>query len=181
MQDSTDRDLPGSTSDRLQSVTNSFGTEEGVYGVILVAGMIVVTGADNATAWSVFLAVVGTVVVFWMAHVYAGTVSRHGFGNGFGDGTTPLRNSFGGALHHSWGLLVSALIPACILLLGVLNAVPDPVAIWSALWTCVAVLAVLGYVAFTRRSSPLWVRLLGALVTAGFGILMILLKAALHH
>jgi len=177
MQDSTDRDLPGTKSDRLQSVTNSFGTEEGVYGVILVAGMIVVTGADNATAWSVFLAVVGTVLVFWAAHVYAGTVARHGFG----DGTTSLRKSFGAALHHSWGLLVSALIPASILLLGVLDAVPDPIAIWSALWTCVAVLAVLGYVAFTRRSSPLWVRLLGALVTAGFGILMILLKAALHH
>lgn len=149
-----------------------------MYGVILVAGMIVVTGADNATAWSVFLAVVGTVLVFWAAHVYAGTVARHGFGD---DDVMGLRKSFGGALHHSWGLLVSALIPACILLLGATHAVSDPVAIWLALWTCVAVLAVLGYVAFTRRSSPWWVRVLGALVTAGFGVLMILLKAALHH
>ncbi|WP_404429794.1 hypothetical protein LG299_10050 [Microbacterium lacus] len=176
MQDSFDQDRPDSPSDRLQSVTNSFGSEEGVYGVILVAGLIVVTGAENATAWSVFLAVVGTVLVFWAAHVYAGTVSRHGFG----DGTTGLRKAFRDALHHSWGLLVSALIPACILLLGTSHIVSDPVAIWLALWTCVAVLAVLGFVAFTRRSSPWWVRLLGSLATAGFGMLMILLKAALH-
>ena len=42
-------------------------------------------------------------------------------------------------------------------------------------------LAVLGYIAFARRRARWHIRVLGALATAGFGILMILLKAGIHH
>jgi ABC-type multidrug transport system permease subunit len=150
---------------RLHMVRSHFATDEGVYGVILVAGMV-------------FLSVVGTVIVFWAAHVYAGTVAHHGFEDGRIIG---IRDSLGAALRRSWGLLVSALIPCSILLLGVIKAVPDAVAVWTALWGCVAVLAVLGYIAFARRGARWHIRLLGALATAGFGILMILLKAGIHH
>ena len=162
---------------RLHIVRRHFATDEGVYGVILVAGMIVASGGAAATAWTVFLSVVGTVIIFWAAHVYAGTVAHHGFENGRVIG---IRESLQGALRRSWGLLVSALIPASILLLGVAKIVPDDAAIWIALWMCVAVLAVLGYIAFARRRSPWHIRLLGAMATAGFGILMILLKSGIH-
>ena len=121
-----------------------------------------------------FLAVVGTVLIFWAAHVYAGTVAHHGFEDGRIIG---IRESLRGALRRSWGLLVSALIPSSILLLGVTQVVPDSTAIWIALWVCVAVLAVLGYIAFARRGARWHIRLLGAMATAGFGILMILLKS----
>lgn len=163
--------------DPLGTATNSFATEEGVYGVILVAGLIVVTGSDRVPAWNVFIAVVITVLVFWAAHVYAGTVAHHGVAGGRVVG---LRESFRGAVHRSWGLLVSALIPALILLLGTTEAVSDPAAIWASLWVCVAVLAILGFIAFTRRGAHWWVRILGALATAGFGVIMIALKVALH-
>ena len=162
---------------RLHFVRRHFATDEGVYGVILVAGMILAAGSGIKTAWEVFLAVVGTVVVFWAAHVYAGTVAHHGFEDGRIIG---IRESLGGALRRSWGLLVSALIPSSILLLGVTEAVPDATAVWIALWGCVAVLAVLGYIAFARRRAAWHIRILGAMATAGFGILMILLKAGLH-
>ena len=36
-------------------------------------------------------------------------------------------------------MLVAALIPSFILLLGATRAVPDAAALWSALWVCVAV------------------------------------------
>lgn len=156
---------------------SAFATEEGVYGVILVAGMIVVTGSEQTPAWNIFVAVAGTVLVFWAAHVYAGTVARHGVENGRVVG---VRESFGRALRRSWGMLVASFIPAALLLLGATRVVPDPVAIWAALWTCVAVLAILGFIAFTRRGAPWWVRIAGAAATAGFGMLMIALKAALH-
>ena len=98
-------------------------------------------------------------IVFWAAHVYAGTVAHHGFEDGRIVG---IRESLRLALRRSWGLLISALIPSSILLLGVTHAVPDDsAAIWIALWTCVAVLAVLGYVAFARRRAVWYVRLLG--------------------
>ena len=162
---------------RLHLVRRHFATDEGVYGVILVAGMIVAAGSGTKTAWEVFLSVVGTVIVFWAAHVYAGTVAHHGFEGGRIIG---IRESLGGALRRSWGLLVSALIPSSILLLGVTEAVPDTTAVWIALWTCVAVLAVLGYIAFARRGSSWPIRLAGAVGTAAFGLVMILMKALIH-
>lgn len=60
-----------------EPVGAQLATEEGVYGVILVAGMIVVSGSHELDAWSVFITVVSTVLVFWAAHVYAGTVAHH--------------------------------------------------------------------------------------------------------
>ncbi|GAA1956089.1 hypothetical protein [Microbacterium deminutum] len=161
----------------LHLVRRHFATDEGVYGVILVAGMIVAAGSHEATAWQVFLQVVGTVIVFWAAHVYAGTVAHHGFEDGRIIG---IRESLRLSLRRSWGLLVSALIPSSILLLGVAHIVPDDAAAWIALWTCVAVLAVLGYIAFARRKARWYIRVLGSMATAGFGILMILLKSGVH-
>jgi hypothetical protein len=161
----------------LHLVRRHFATDEGVYGVILVAGMIVASGGHGAAALQVFWQVVGTVVVFWAAHVYAGTVAHHGFEDGRIIG---IRESFRLALRRSWGLLLSALIPSSILLLGVTQVVPDDAAAWFALWTCVAVLAVLGYIAFARRQAVWYVRVLGSLATAAFGIVMILLKSGIH-
>ncbi|REJ08540.1 hypothetical protein DY023_00800 [Microbacterium bovistercoris] len=155
----------------------SFTTEEAVYGVILVAGMIAVSGAHGATSLSVFWTVLVTVVVFWLAHLYAGTVAGHGLDK---DRIVGLGESFRHALRRSLGLLLSSLIPLVILLLGAGRLINDRLTIWLALWMCVAVLAVLGYIAFRRRGAPWYIRLLGALTTAAFGIVIILAKALIH-
>ena len=155
----------------------SFATEEAVYGVILVAGMVVVAGSSGGSSWGVFTTVVGTVVVFWAAHVYAGTVAHHGLEH---DRLTSLSEAFQISLRRSFGLLSSAVIPSLVLLLGATEAVDDGTAIWLALWTCVLVLAVLGYIAFTRRGAAWPWRIVGALGTAAFGFAMILLKAVIH-
>jgi hypothetical protein len=170
-------DAPDRAVGRLHLVGRHFATDEGVYGVILVAGMIVAAATHETSAWQVFAQVTGTVIVFWAAHVYAGTVAHHGFEDGRIVG---IRESFRAALRRSWGLLVSALIPSSILLLGVAHVVPDDAAAWLALWVCVAVLAVLGYIAFARRGARWHIRLLGSMATAGFGFLMILLKSGIH-
>jgi len=167
------RKVPGA----LHAVHAKFATEQGVYGVILVAGLIVVSGGGDELALTVFVKVVVTVLVFWAAHVYAGTVAHHGYENGRVIG---IRESFRRSLRASWGLLVAALIPSSILLLGVAQVVPDDAAAWIALWVCVALLALLGYIAFARRGARWHIRLLGSAATAGFGLLMILLKAGVH-
>ncbi|MFE6965860.1 hypothetical protein ACFVAJ_12135 [Agromyces sp. NPDC057679] len=158
-------------------VRTAFVTEESVYGVVLVSGMIVVAGTHGSSSWEVFWIVAITVVVFWAAHVYAGTVSRHGLAI---DHVMPLRQAFDAALNHSLGLLASALLPSLILLLGALRVVPDALTIWLALWAGVLVLAVLGFVAYRRRGAPLHKQLLGAVTTAAFGLVMIVLKAFIH-
>lgn len=166
-----------STSDDRDLVADQLATEEGVYGVLLVSGMIVASGSTDFHAWQVFATVVTTVIVFWAAHVYAGTVAHHRVVD---NRIVTLPEAFRYALHRSRGMLVAALIPSAILLLGATEVVRDDIAIWLALWTGVAVLAVLGFVAFRRRGSRLVLCLLGSAATAGFGIVMILLKAALH-
>lgn len=158
-------------------VRASFATEQAVYGVLLVSGMIVVTGRYGSTSWQVLLTVVVTVLVFWSAHVYAGTVARHGSSD---DHPVPLRESLRLAVQDSWGLLLSALVPCAILLLGTLRVVPDAAAMWAALWAGIVILGVLGYLAFRRRGSAWWVRVLGAITTAAFGLVLAGLKAFIH-
>jgi hypothetical protein len=160
-----------------QIVRTTFVTEEAVYGVILVDGMIVVSAGHGASAWSVFATVVGTVIVFWAAHVYAGTVAHHGLDH---ERMIGLGDAFRLSLKRSLGLLASALIPSFILLLGATQAITDSYAIWTALWAGVVVLAVLGWVAFARRGSPWPIRVAGSLGTAAFGLAMILMKALIH-
>ncbi|POH64333.1 hypothetical protein C3B61_12815 [Cryobacterium zongtaii] len=154
-----------------------FVTEASVYGTILVSGMIVVAGGYGATSWQTFLGVIGTVFVFWAAHVYAGAVVEYGL-NQAQDSTmaTAVRLS----LRHSLGFLTSAIPPSIVLLLGALRAVPDDVAVWAALWLGVVILGAIGYSAFAFRGSPWVIRILGCLGTSTLGIAMILLKVLVH-
>ena len=109
--------------------------------------------------------------------MYAGTVAHHGLDH---DRHTGLGEAFQVSLRRSFGLLFSALIPSLVLLLGATGAVDDGTAIWLALWTCVVVLALLGYIAFSRRGAAWPWRIVGAFGTAAFGFAMILLKAVIH-
>ncbi|HEY2555814.1 MAG TPA: hypothetical protein VGI08_01810 [Diaminobutyricibacter sp.] len=152
-------------------------TEESVYGTVLVSGMIVVAGSYGATSWEVFLSVFGTVVVFWAAHVYAGTIAGHG---AFEGDDSSLGTAFRTALRRSVGFLTSALPPSIVLLLGATQTVDDKVAIWVALWLGVVILAVLGFIVFSLRGDSWPIRILGALGTAVFGVAMIILKALIH-
>ncbi|MFD4420718.1 hypothetical protein ACFWN7_04340 [Agromyces sp. NPDC058484] len=159
-------------------VRTTFVTEESVYGVILVSGMIVVASfGGGGGSYEVFWKVIGTVIVFWAAHVYAGTVAHHGLDD---DRVIGLREAFRESVRRSLGLLASAMIPSFILLLGATDAIDDALAVWCALWAGVVVLAVLGWVAFARRGAAWPMRAAGALGTAAFGLAMIALKAFIH-
>lgn len=156
-----------------------FGTEAAVYGTILVSGLIAVSSAHGETSFVVLLTVAITILVFWGAHVYAGTVARVGDTDASGDVIgvgTALRTS----LRRTVGLLTSAAVPAAILLAGTTRVIPDDLAIDIALWSGTVILALLGYVAFLRRGSSLLIRIAGALGTACFGIVFVILKAFVH-
>lgn len=159
----------------LTVVGGQLATEEGVSGVILVAGLILVSGMSVVHAMTAFVSVVSTMLVFWSAHVFAAAVAHRTARPG-----SAIRTSLGVGLRHSWGLLVAPLAPAVFLLLGATEAMPDSIALWAALWSCVVILGALGYLGFRRRGSSTVVCLLGALATAGFGLVMVGLKVLLH-
>lgn len=152
-------------------------SEEAVYGLILVSGMIVVSYTLTGTSLSALTTVVGTVLVFYAAHVYAGTLARLAAT----DGRAGLGQSARAAARHSLGMLLISLVPIAVLLLGVLEAVDDDVAVWLALGVDTLALGVLGWLAVAKWTTQWWLRLASALTTAAFGGLIILLKAFVHH
>jgi hypothetical protein len=152
-------------------------SEEAVYGLILVSGMIVVSYTLTGTSLSALITVVGTVIVFFAAHVYAGTLARLAAT----DGRAGLSESFGAAVRHSLGMLLVSLAPIAVLLLGVTRAVDDDVAVWSALAVDTIALAILGWLAVAKWTKNFWLRAASALTTAAFGGVIILLKAFIHH
>lgn len=155
-----------------------FGTEAAVYGTILVSGLIAVSSAHGETSVVVLITVAVTVLVFWAAHVYAGAVAR--MSDDSASENVGVRKAIGRSVRHSLGMLTSASVPALILLLGTTRVIPDEAANDVALWSGTVILAFLGYVAFLRRGSSIAMRILGALMTASFGIVFIVLKAFVH-
>lgn len=154
-------------------------SEPAIYGVILVAGLVVIVEAE--ALWLVLTKVLATLLVFWFAHVYAAVVAH--LGDSYDDGTptrTRLAAAFNHALSRSWGMLLAGIIPVVVLALGVIKVLSDNQAIWGTLWLTVLVLGVLGWLgvaAWTRNPSR---RIMGAVATALFGVLLIGLKVLVH-
>ncbi|KAM9865192.1 hypothetical protein ACIFOC_01721 [Leucobacter aridicollis] len=153
-------------------------TEEGVYGLILVAGLIAVAGSTGQGPVQTLAFIAITVAVFWAAHVYAGTVAAH---SGSAAAHASLGVAFRHSLRRSRGLLTAVLPPAIPLVLSAAGIFDARTADWLALWAIVGVLAVLGYLAYARKGAAIHVRLIGAASTAAFGVVIILAKALLHH
>ncbi|WP_127475732.1 hypothetical protein [Microbacterium sulfonylureivorans] len=152
-------------------------SEEAIYGLILVSGMIVVSGSAVGTSINALLTVAVTVVVFYAAHVYAGTLGRLAAT----DGHAGLRASLASSARQSSGMLIAAVAPLLVLLLGTTRLIEDDTAIWAALIVNTVILGGLGWTAVARWSDHWWPRLLSALLTAAFGGVLILLKAVIHH
>lgn len=184
MTDEPEMTVPPTAADRgilriHRALRPGFGTEAAVYGTILVSGLVAVSSAHGETSAVVLLTVAVTVLVFWGAHVYAGTVARLGERASSAE-TVGVRAAFGQSVRHSFGMLSSAAVPALILLAGTTRLIPDELANDVALWSGVVILAFLGYVAFLRRGSSPLVRIAGALGTASFGVVFVVLKAIVH-
>lgn len=153
-------------------------TEAGVYGLIVVAGIVAASGSGGAGSLRTLVLLTVTVLVFWAAHVYSGTVAEHG---GHGPERVGLGQALRGSVTRSRGLIVSALVPMPALILGAVGIMTDRGAAWLALWLVVAALAALGYLAYQRKGAALHTRLIGALATASFGLAIILAKALVQH
>lgn len=165
-----------SESSRL--LPTAIATEEGVYGIILVSGLVAAAAAAGADSLHALLFVGVTLIVFWVAHVYAGTVAEHGTVDGEVVG---LRTAMLRAVQRSRGLVFSGAVPALPLLLGAVGVWDDRTAAWVALWVAVAVLGLLGYTAYHRKRAPMHMRIIGALSTASFGVVIIVAKTLIQH
>lgn len=170
-----------STTTPRHPIVSMLASESSVYGVVLVSGLLVILANQADTpAVLILLKVLGTSVVFWLAHVYAGTVAH--LGDELDDGevrgrvSSAIRHSLG----HLWGMLLAPVVLVVVLGVSLVAPITEGQAIWAALWVNVGLLAVLGFWGVSRWSNRMVVRVAGALITAAFGLALVLLKALIH-
>ncbi|AMB58262.1 hypothetical protein [Microterricola viridarii] len=125
----------------VEVVVGVYTTEYAIYGTVLVSALIAV-GWHYDTDLEVFLFTLGTIAVFWLAHIYAGVVASHGSAEARGGVLWALILS---AAWHSVGMVLAMLIPAVFLLLPAVGALDEYVGYYIALWAGVATLAALGF------------------------------------
>lgn len=150
--------------------------EHGVYGLVLVTALIAI-GEHYDNDLEVLGFVVGTMLVFWLAHVYAGIVAAGAHPE---LGRASFRHRFAHAARHSAGMLVSMLPPALLLATGVIGLLSEDDAYDLALLSGLVVLALIGW-ANARRNGRRWpMQIVGALSTIMLGALVIALSILVH-
>lgn len=155
-----------------------FATESAVYGVVLVASLVAIAGGAD---WDVIVKVSATVVVFWAAHVYVGMVAHL---DDQQDSGVPvlarIRAAARVAVLHSREMLIAPVLPLAVLLLGHSGLLSEQQAVWACMWSCVALLGVLGYAKVAAWTTSLWVRLASGVAVALLGLVLVLLKMWVH-
>ena len=148
-----------------------------IYGTIIVAAVIAAAD-DHDSDFEVFVLTLSTIVMVWIAHVRSEAVAGD---HAVTKPPTPMRTVIGHAMAHSSGLLVAAILPLVLLLVGTFGGLTEYIAYYGALAVAVLVLAVLGWLVFTHRGNAWPIRLAGAVGTALLGAVVIFLKALLTH
>ena len=144
---------------------------EAVYGTVLTAGLISAFSLYDPTLPELIVRTVGTVVVFWAAHVYAEIV---------GNRETGWRPAIREALERSAGLLWALVVPLGCLAVAAALQLSTSQAVDVAVGGAVAALAVLGWWAARQRHAGELSRLITSAATAGMGFALIILKALIH-
>ena len=145
-----------------------------IYGTIVYLTILVLLEEDRTGAVDAAAILVGTGLVFWLAHVYAHLVPIIA-----GEGRLP-RGTFRRMAADQSGILAAVAIPLIPLFLAMIGLIDDRAALRGAVITCLVLLAVIAV--WEARSGGLgWGRSLAVssvLLAAGIGLLW--LEVSLH-
>ena len=146
------------------------------YGTVLVLAALPLIDADEVESGLGWELVTGVGVATWVAHLYAEVVGdrlRH-------DAALDLREIRHAAV-DGFPILLAAVLPAVVLLLGRLDVLTPRTALWAAVSVaCLQLVAVGVFVGRTVSPHGSSVSLY-AVATAVFGTLVVVLKVALGH
>jgi hypothetical protein len=145
-----------------------------IYGNIAATAVIAATGRHWPSG-RVLAATTATLLVFWLAHVYADALAHHL------RGATRLRwATVAGAMAEERPMLEGPAPSLVLLLLGAFGLLDDHRAVNLALWAGVAQLVGWG-MAYARRQGWGWpTAVLAGLVNGAFGVAVIALEVILH-
>ena len=150
------------------------GGEGAITGTVVCAAAIAYSAGHVATVGRLCVTILGTVAVYWIAHLHAVTIGsalthRH-------HPVAAIRH----ALAETWPIAAAAVVPLGILLLTTLLGVDLAASAWAALIATIALLTIYSYVAGERGGLDMRERIACAAAGAGVGLLVVALKVALH-
>lgn len=149
-----------------------FRTPAAIYGLLVFQAFITIDADDGDSVWEVLGTSVTTLVVFFIAHVFANVLTDHG--------EHGLRKATRRSVQHAVGMLYAAVPASLVMVGGALQGLTMDDVYAETMWVTWVVLAILGYAAYQRRGAHMAIRVLGALATAALGILIVLLEYAIH-
>ena len=148
---------------------------EGIFTGTVVCAAAIAYGAGHLDSTAeLCIAIFGTVLIYWLAHLHARTL-----GASVTHGHLPLV-ALRLAVVETWPIAGASVLPIVILLLAELAGASLRTAAWVALIATIALLTAYSYLAGVRSGLGTWGRVASAAVGAGIGILVALLKVALH-
>jgi hypothetical protein len=150
------------------------GGEGTITGTVVCAAAIAYTAGHSDSVWDITLAIVGTVLVYWVAHLHAITI---------GSALTHRHHPFAAIRHglrETWPILGASIVPVAVLLVTALLGAELSTSAWLALVTTIVLLTAYSYLAGLRGGLDRWGRIAAATAGAGVGLLVVLLKVGLH-
>jgi hypothetical protein len=152
------------------------GVASAVYGTVLVMATITAAYANEKDPAKLAEIVIATAVVLWIAHLHA-----HGIAESIVLGRRMTRVDIRRIAMREIGILGSAGLPCCALILGAAGVIAEPTSVWVAFAIGLITLGSLG-IRYARMER------LGAAATAGavalnlaLGVGVVALKVAIYH
>jgi hypothetical protein len=144
-----------------------------IYGTIVASAVIAAT-AEHESPEVVLAATVATLLVFWLAHVYADFLD-HGLRHGGSD-----LQVLAAIMGQELSMLAAPALSILLLLLGALGLLDEELAVRLALWSGVVQLVAWGIDVGRRRGGGWPAALLVGLVNGAFGLAIVVLEVLLH-
>jgi hypothetical protein len=151
-----------------------------IYGTLVAAALLATEASnDDSTVAELVGTILGTLVVYWLAHAYADLLARQALA----EGDEPARPSWRAVLEsltQELGVIVGGVGLVIVLVVVDLAGTSPAVAVDAAQLCSIAQLVAWGVFAARRAHLRRGWLLLYALASAALGVLIGLLKIALH-
>ncbi|HEX5404546.1 MAG TPA: hypothetical protein VFX16_19840 [Pseudonocardiaceae bacterium] len=150
-----------------------------IYGTLVAAALLATEAAGSESVPTIVGTILGTLIVYWLAHVYADVMAKQALS----EGEEPHRLTLHvvvESLTQELGIIIGGALLVVVLVVVDLAGAGLAVAVDAAQLCSIAQLIAWGVFAGRRAHVRLaWV-VLYALVSAALGVLVGLLKVALH-
>jgi hypothetical protein len=150
------------------------GGEGTITGTVVCAAAIAYAGGHTDSVWELSGIILGTVAVYWIAHLHAVTI-----GSSLTHRHHPLA-ALEHALRETWPIAGASVVPLAVLLVTWLLGAGIRTSAWAALIATIALLTAYSYLAGMRSGLDTGGRIASAAAGLGLGLLVVLLKVSLH-